>query len=110
MTGCYIPIINGSEAAKVKVSDVLMVERDRRRLHVVTETKDYFYYEKLENIEPLLGRGFYPCLKGCYINFSKVSYMSDQMICFNNGHIYNLGRANFIRTRQMYKDYLKNIV
>lgn len=107
MTESYLVIINGRETAKVKISDILMVERDRRRLHIVTPEKEYIYYEKLENVEGCLDNRFYPCLKGCYINFERISHMSDQKIYFENGYIYDIGRSNFIKTKQKYGSYLR---
>lgn len=110
MTEQYIPIISGSETAKVGVSEVILIERDRRKLRIVTKEREYFYYEKLENVETLLDSRFYPCLKGCYINFERVSHMSDQKIYFDNGYVYNVGRNNFIKTKQYYKNYLKKYI
>lgn len=103
----YIPIICGKEAAKVRVSDILMIEREKRKLHVVTEGKSYAYYEKIQNVEPMLDGRFYPCLKGCYINLDHVTEMSNQTITFDNGIAYNLGRENFIKAKQTYAVYLR---
>lgn len=103
----YIPIISGREAAKVKVSDVVMVMRDKRKLHIVTDDKEYDFYERIESIEYLLDSRFYCCLKGCYINLEKVTSMSNQTIYFDNGKEFSLGRQNFIRAKQRYKLYLK---
>lgn len=110
MSERYIPIISGSHTARVKVSDIIMVERNRRKLHVVTDEKEYEYYEKIENVELLLDGRFYPCLKGCYINFERVSHMEDQRIYFDNGHFFDLGRENYIRTKQKYRGYLRKTI
>lgn len=103
----YINIISGKENARVKVSDVVLIERTRRKLLVVTENREYNYYEKLENVESLLDSRFYPCLKGCYINLEHVSQMSEQCIYFDNGYSYNLGRANYSKAKQKYKGFLR---
>lgn len=103
----YISIISGKVAARVKVSDVVFIERNRRKLHIVTDKDEYDYYEKLENIEPLLDGRFYPCLKGCYINLEKVTSMAEQSIQFENGEVFNLGRENFIKAKQRYMCFLR---
>lgn len=103
----YIPVICGKEAAKVKVSDVVMVIKDKRKLHIVTDGKEYDFYERIEHVEPFLDSRFFCCLKGCYINLEKVVSMTDQTIYFDNGFTFGLGRQNFIKTRQRYKLYLK---
>jgi len=110
MSERYIPIISGSHTAKVKVSDIVMVERNRRKLHVVTDAKEYEYYEKIENVELFLDGRFYPCLKGCYINFERVSHMEDQRIYFDNGRFFDLGRENYIKTKQKYRGYLRKTI
>lgn len=106
----YIPVICGKEAAKVRVSDVVMVMKDKRKLHIVTDKKEYDFYERMEHVEPLLDSRFFCCLKGCYINFEKVASMAEQTIYFDNGSTFGLGRQNFIKTRQRYKLYLKKTV
>lgn len=107
MTESYIPIINGKTSGRIKVSDVVMVERINRKIRIVTGERDFNYYERLDNVAPLLDQRFYPCLKGCYINFEHVSYMANQQIHFDNGEVFYLGRENFLRTRQRYKLYLR---
>ncbi len=105
----YIPIISGKETARVRISDVVLIERDRRKLHVVTKDRQFHYYEKIENVENLLDSRFFPCLKGCYVNLEHISCMSEQSIYFDNGYVYTLGRGNFIKAKQKYKGYLKSI-
>ncbi|MGN0658358.1 MAG: LytTR family transcriptional regulator DNA-binding domain-containing protein [Emergencia sp.] len=103
----YLSIISGSENARIRVSDIVMIQRNRRKLRVVTGQREFEYYEKIENVEPLLDDRFYPCLKGCYVNMERISFMADQSICFDNGVCYNMGRENYIRTKQKYKQFLR---
>ncbi len=103
----YISIISGKVAARIKVSDVVFIERNCRKLRIVTDDEEYSYYEKIENISPLLDDRFYPCLKGCYINLEKVTSMSEQCIRFENGKMFNLGRENFIKAKQRYRCFLQ---
>lgn len=104
----YIIVMNGKELTRVRLTDILLIERNLRKIRIRTEDAIYEYYERLENIEPLLNQSFFPCLKSCYINLDKIISMKDQRILFNNGFIYYLGRTNFIKTRKRYKIYLKN--
>lgn len=102
----YLSIIGGRINARIRLSDVVLIERQNRKLHVVTEDRNFDYYEKIENVEPILDGRFYPCLKGCYINMERVSAMAEQSIYFDNGTHYELGRDNFIKAKQSYKHYL----
>ena len=108
MTEQYIPIITGGETARIRISDVVLIERRKRKLFIVTGDRQYDYYQKIENVEVLLDNRFFPCLKGCYVNLEHISCMSEQSIYFDNGYVYSLGRGNFIRTRQKYKCFLKS--
>lgn len=104
----YIFVLASSVAARVKISDIVFIERDKRKIRIVTDLESYEYYEKMENIEPYLDRRFFPCLKGCYINLEKVISMQKQRITFEGGQVLYLGRDNFLKTMQFYKIYLKN--
>ncbi len=103
----YLSIIGGHINARVRLSDVVLIERQNRKLHVVTEDRNFDYYEKIENVEPILDGRFYPCLKGCYINMEHVCAMAEQSIYFDNGTHYELGRDNFIKAKRNYKHYLR---
>lgn len=106
----YILILTQAVAARIRITDIAFIERDKRKIRIVTDLEEYEYYEKLENLEPLLDRRFFPCLKGCYINLEKVVSMRDQKITFEGGQVLYLGRENFVKTLQHYKIYLKNPV
>ena len=104
----YILVLTQTVAARIKIDDIVFIERDKRKIRIVTDLEEYEYYEKLENIEPLLDRRFFPCLKGCYINLEKVASMRERRITFEGGQVVYLGRENFLKTMQYYKIYLKN--
>lgn len=102
----YITVITGSEAARIKLADIMLIEKDRRKIHMVTQNREYHYYDSMEHVETFLDQRFYPCLKNCYVNLDRISCMAEQNIYFDNGYVYNLGRTNFIKTRQKYRGYL----
>ena len=108
MTIECITISTGRRTTKVNLSDVLYIERNLRKVRIVTDQDEIEYYQRLENLIPLLDSRFFPCLKGCYINFDRVKSMEEQQIIFDCGKRFYLGRTNFIRTRKAYKKYWKN--
>lgn len=105
-----ILILTASVTARIRISDIVYIQRDKRKIHIVTDLEEYEYYEKMENIEPLLDRRFFPCLKGLYINLNKVVSMRDRKITFEGGQFLYIGRENYLKTAQYYKFYLKNPV
>ncbi|MCI5720992.1 MAG: LytTR family transcriptional regulator DNA-binding domain-containing protein [Firmicutes bacterium] len=104
----YIHIKNQKIVASVSTTSVLYIEKDGRKLRVVTENREFSYYEKMNNVEPLLDNTFFLCRKGCYINLSKIALMEDQCITFINGEKYWLGRDNFNRTKKQFINFLNN--
>ena len=104
----YILIVTKSVVARIKVSDILYIERAKRKIHVVTALEEYEYYERIENVEPFLDGRFFPCLKGCYVNLDKVTSLKDRKIFFEGEKFLLLGRENFLKTVQYYKIYAKN--
>ena len=103
----YFAIGNGNHPTQIKMSDILWVERNLRKIRVVTAGKVYEFYEKMKNVRPQLDQRFYPCLQGCYINLDQVKTMQGQGIIFDEENIYYLGRANFIKAKNAFKKYLK---
>lgn len=109
MINRFIVVQNGREEAKVRVTDIIMIERIGRKLRIMTDERNFDYYERLENVIRLLDGRFFPCLKGCYVNFERVERMAEQSIFFDNGLVYGLGRENFLRTRHEFKEYLQKM-
>lgn len=92
------------------VSDVRLIKREGRKLVIYNECEKIEYYERIENILPVLDDYFYGCLKGCYINLSHVIKMDNYAVFFDSGQKLYLGRDNYIKTKQKYCIYLKKLV
>lgn len=103
----YIPIITRDKSVRVKLSDVLLIERDRRKLKVVTDKKEYEMYAKINDIADHLDNRFYPCMAGCIINLDQIESMENLVIKFFNGYNTVVGRDSFVRTRQVYNAHIR---
>jgi len=101
-----ISVINSKTCAQINVSDIEMIEQIGRRVHVVTNNGESYYYGKIRNLDTALDDSFYHALNGCIVNFKKVTKMESQLIHMESGLVYEIGRNNFIKTKQAYKDYL----
>ena len=101
----HILVKTGAIVEKVPTEEVVAVQRDGRKLHIVSDNKDYVYYQKMDNVEPKLSDNFYRCHGGCYINLDKVRLMEEQEIFFYNGYSIYLGRTNFIKAKQYFYKY-----
>lgn len=101
-----ISVINSKTCEQIKVKDIEMIEQVGRRVHVITDKGESYYYGKIRNLDTALDDDFYHALNGCIVNFTKVTKMESQLIYLESGLVCEIGRNNFIKTKQAYKDYL----
>ena len=103
----YISVISASECAKIRISDIELIEQDGRRIHVVTAERDYSFYGSINSIAvSLADRAFYRILKSMIVNFDHVKDITGISINFNSGQSATVGRNTIIKTRKAYKRYL----
>ena len=104
----YIPIITKDKSTRVRVSDVQAIERDYRKLKVITAEEQYEIYGKIDDVTDYLDSRFYSCMAGCIINLDQVEAMEEREIEFFGGYNMVMGRENFARTRHAYNDHIRN--
>ena len=106
----YIPVITRSYNRKIPVDDVFYLEQRQRKLVVVTEEGTFSSYQKIENVEAQLNDHFYHSLKKLIVNLDKIVEVRDRTVRFQNGVQLVLGRDSYVRTKQTYAAYLKNLI
>ena len=106
----YLPIINRSESCRVEVSDICYITRDSRKLIFGTEDGTKMTYAKISTVEEYLGPDFVQCMAGCIINLAKVKDMKDFIVYFDNGETLELSRDAFLKAKQKYNAYLRNLL
>ena len=106
----YIPVITRGYSRKVPVDDIMYLEQRQRKLAIVTGEETYLSYQRIENIEQLLDERFYHTLKKLVVNLDKITAAKDQSIIFQNGEMLMLCRESYVRTKQIYAAYLKNLL
>lgn len=105
----FIPVVNKKICCKIWLKDILYIENDARIIHIVTTHGSYHEYAKISELYPYIGEDirFFSCMKGFIINFDQVMAMKDQIIYFSNGMQYDLGRTNFLKTKQTFVNYMR---
>lgn len=105
----FIPVVNKKVCCKIWLKDILYIENDARIIHIVTIHGSYYEYAKISELYPYIGEDvrFFACMKGFIINFDQVTAMKDQIIYFSNGMQYDLGRTNFLKTKQTFVNYMR---
>ena len=91
----YIPVITKEYSRKISVDDIIYLEQRQRKLAIVTDDETYVCYHTLKKL---------------VVNLEKVSVMRDQKVIFQNGSILMLARESYIRTKQIYTAYLRDLL
>ncbi|MBQ1489846.1 MAG: LytTR family transcriptional regulator DNA-binding domain-containing protein [Eubacterium sp.] len=97
-----LPVITRSVSAVVDTDDLLMIQREGRKLHVCTEKREYVMYGKMQNVLQYLDSRFFRCLDGCVINLTKVRRVEKCRVVFRNGRELTLGRDSSLRVRRAF--------
>ncbi|MBR6529239.1 MAG: LytTR family transcriptional regulator DNA-binding domain-containing protein [Firmicutes bacterium] len=106
----YIPVITREYSRKVILDEILYIEQRQRKLAIVTAEDTYICYERIENLEKFLDERFYRTLKKMVINLDKIMVAQNQKITFVDGTVLTMGRESYIRTKQRFSAYLRNLI
>lgn len=107
--GDIISIISGKLCARIPKVDIEYVEQKGRKVIVSAYGREYAFYNHIDDIvKSLDDQDVYRSLKSLAINFNKVRSIENGRIIFESGAYYGMGRNNFIKTRQAFKQYLLN--
>ena len=103
----YISIVSSTQCARVKIADIMCVEQEGRKLHIITAEKDYTLYENMSNIiSSLAERAFYRPMKCLIINFDHVKDITGGFVSFFSGQTVTMGKNSASRTRKAFRKYL----
>ncbi|MGI6731383.1 MAG: LytR/AlgR family response regulator transcription factor [Anaerovoracaceae bacterium] len=106
----YIPVKTKQGTYKVFTKDILLIEKDLRRVRIYTHKHNYCFYSKMDYVFPFLGKNFHKCHSSCIINLDKVTKMEDGVIHLEGDKWVMLGQRSYQNTRKSYGQYLyKNL-
>lgn len=104
----FLPMINRNECCKIWLDDILYFEKNGRLVKIVTSEASHYDYGSISDYEQYFAddERFFACMKGLVINFDHVDSMKDRTIRFSNGREYDLGRTNYLKTKQTFVNYM----
>ena len=105
----YIPVITRQHGRKVETDKVVYIQQQQRRLAIVTDDETFVYYEKVDNVLKYLDERFFRIMKKLVVNLEKISCVKEQCVTFQNGAQLYMGRENYVKTKQRYAAYLRNL-
>ena len=102
-----ISIVTAKHVARIRIGEVILVEKEGRVIHIVTADQDYSVYESMEYMAEIFNAdNFYKPLRGLIVNFDHVKNVSGGYIIFDSGQAVFMGRNNICRMRTEFKRYL----
>lgn len=102
----YLPLVTRSYIRRVPLNSILYLRQLGRKIEVVTDRDAYQIYGRMEDMAVYMDGRFYEALKSLIINLDQVEGMEAERICFYNGEAIPMGRCNYIRVKQAYRDWL----
>jgi len=102
----FIPFINRSEASKIYIEHILLIEQNLRKIVIFTEEGRYSRYGKISELAEYLDGRFIKCHSSYIINMDKVTRMREQTIFFQNGYTIMIGRDTFTVAKQCFRNYI----
>lgn len=103
----YIPITSRRTSARLELSAIIRIRRERGSLIFTTVKGIYRMKAKFQDIEEYLDDRFFDVLAGWRINFQHVEWMAKGEIGFDDGEIFPVGRNNFLRARRAFDEWLR---
>lgn len=102
-----IIIISGNTFARIKFEDIEMIEQIGRKIKVCTESEEYLFYDKMNDIASILIEStFYRAMKSLIVNFDKMVNIRDGILIFESGRKFAIGRNNYLSLKRSFKNYL----
>ena len=102
----FIPVVSKSEACKVFIKNIILIEQVLRKSKIHTDEEIISFYSKIDELIQFLDGRFFQCHKSYIINMDKVVKMKSQTIFFENGKEISIGREKFQCARQHFAGYI----
>ena len=102
----YIVVKTQQSVSKVYIDDIIYIMRNGRKLNLITTSRNYGFYSKIEDLHFLHEQPFYFVRKGLCINLERTVNMEGSCIEFEDGTCVYTGRDSFIKARQRFYRYL----
>jgi DNA-binding LytR/AlgR family response regulator len=87
-----IPAITRSEAAKLRMGDIIYAESEAGGVAIHTEARTYCVRVGIGELAGRLGRPFCRCHSGLLVNLGRLRAVREGSLCMDDGTVVLLGR------------------
>lgn len=98
----------GKRRYAIPVGDIVLMEKDRRRIIVHTVDEEIVFYGKFDDVMPMLDERFTCPHRSYIINMDHISRLRETEVVMDADKRVNLGRMCFTRLLKSYDEYIMN--
>ncbi|MGN0152264.1 MAG: LytR/AlgR family response regulator transcription factor [Wujia sp.] len=106
----FLSFICDGHKVYVNEKDILYIEREGRRVNIVTNDRKYNCYQSLSRLQEILDKSIIRVHGGYMVNLNAVSYIGNKSIELTCGDSIPVGRTYEKEVRKYYRDfYIKDM-
>ena len=90
----------------VPIREIIYLEKDLRRIRVHTESGDYVFYARFDEIMPYLDVRFRRCHRSYIINYDRIEHFEDLLVRMDDSTELPFGRATILRLKKDFESYV----
>lgn len=102
----YLLVKAAGNHRRIPVEDILYVENQGRKVILHTKHENIEYYERMNHLEEVLGKGFYRCHRGYLVALSAISGYNNTGILINQGDTIYLAKQKYSEFVKIYSRFL----
>ena len=89
----------------VPMKEIIYMEKERRRMRVHTQSRDYYYYVRFVDVMPHLDGRFTRSHRSFILNMDRIVRLENRRIVMDDGSEIFFGKATFQRLKKDYERY-----
>lgn len=97
----------GKNEVSIRIDSIIYVESRNRKVAVHTADEEIEYYDKIEDLEEMLGGDFFRTHRGFLINMKCVKAYDKTGVFMSNGEIVLVSKYRFRAFDEAYQNYRK---
>ena len=102
-------IQQANDYVAVSTRNILFFESKLRKVRVVTDTAEYEYYDRLDEVEKKinnLGESFIRIHQSYLVNSMRIAEIDGYQLMIDNGKVLPISKARYQTTRMEYAKYI----
>ena len=95
----------GKREIPVRIDSIIYVESRNRKVALHTAKEEIEYYDKIEDLERMLGNDFFRTHRGFHVNLSCVESYDRKGVCMTGGDTVLISKYRFHAFDEIYRKY-----